>query len=45
MGDPSIRIVYDQTVPGVHDQAMTYYYQLAASMSSEIQPGVTTSPA
>jgi hypothetical protein len=42
MGDPSIRIVYDQTVPGAHDQAMTYYYQLAAAMSSASQPGVTT---
>jgi hypothetical protein len=42
IGDPSIRIVYDQTVPGAHDQAMAYYNQLAAAMYSESQPGVTT---
>jgi hypothetical protein len=42
MGDPSIRIIYDQTVPGAHDRAMSDYYQLAAAMSSDSQPGVTT---
>jgi hypothetical protein len=42
LGDPSIRIVYDQTIPGAHDQAMAYYNQLAAAIYAQSQPGVTT---
>jgi hypothetical protein len=41
-GEPSIRIVYDQTVPGARDRAMSYYYQFTSTLYQFSQPGIVT---
>jgi hypothetical protein len=41
-GEPSIRIVYDQTVPGAYQLAMQTVYQFQNSFNYLPQPGVTT---
>ena len=42
MGEPTIRIVYDQTVPGAYAAAMSDVYQLESVYPTLQQPGVTT---
>lgn len=41
-GEPSIRVVYDQTVPGAYQTAMSTVYSFQSSFSYLPQPGVTT---
>ena len=41
-GEPSIRVVYDQTVPGAYQLAMQTVYQFQNSFNYLAQPGVTT---
>jgi hypothetical protein len=41
-GEPSIRVVYDQTVPGAYQTAMQTVYQFQNSFNYVAQPGVTT---
>ncbi|HEY1295754.1 MAG TPA: hypothetical protein VGJ60_21980 [Chloroflexota bacterium] len=41
-GEPSIRVVYDQTVPGAYQTAMATMYGFQSSFSNLPQPGVTT---
>src|SRR5262249_9618375 len=38
VGEPSVRIVYDQTVPGAHDRAMSAYYQMTSQLYQLQQP-------
>lgn len=42
MGEPTMRIVYDQTVPGAQASAMSDVYQLQSSFSTVPQPGTTS---
>ena len=42
MGEPTMRIVYDQTVPGAQARAMSDVYQMQADYPYVQQPGVTT---
>jgi hypothetical protein len=42
MGEPTMRIVYDQTVPGAYATAMSDVYQMEAASPTLQQPGVTT---
>ena len=42
LGEPSMRIVYDQSVPGARDRALAVYYQMTGELYSLGQPGVTT---
>ena len=41
-GEPSIRVVYDQTVPGAYQTAMSTVYSFQSSFANLPQPGVTT---
>jgi hypothetical protein len=41
MGEPSMRIVYDDTVPGARERASGAYYQLSGQMYQLSQPGTT----
>ena len=42
LGEPSLRIVYDETVPGARDRALSCYYQLTGTLYELPQPGITT---
>jgi hypothetical protein len=41
-GEPSFRVVYDQSVPGAYQSAMATVYQFQAAFPTLPQPGVTT---
>jgi len=41
-GEPSLRVVYDQTVPGAYQSAIQTVYAMQADFPGVPQPGVTT---
>jgi hypothetical protein len=42
IGEPTLRVVYDASVPGAYQQAMATVYEFQAQAPSLPQPGVTT---